>query len=246
MSATEAYELSELKRISLFDGITQEQLSALNELLHRRMFPAGATLMTVEQAGEVVYIILNGTVKVCVDQEDGTEVIIAILSAGDVVGEMSPLDNDGRSASVVTIEESTLLWMDRADFCLYLQTVPCIAYNLARILTKRLRAANEQIQALATREVEGRVARQLLAFADQHGKMSPSGDIAIPIRLTQSDIAGLVGATRESINKIIVSYKERGYISVDNDRHITLHNWKALANRCGRPAAWKPLAAKTV
>jgi len=232
MSALEVNELSELEKIDLFDGLTQEQLSALNTLLHRRVFPAGATLMTVEQTGEVVYVILNGTVKVCIDQEGGTEVIIAILGAGDVVGEMSPLDNDSRCATVVTIEESTLLWMDRADFRLCLQRVPNVAYNLARILAKRLRAANEQIQTLATREVECRVARQLMAFANQYGKITAGGEIAIPIRLTQSDIAGLVGATRESINKVMVSYKERGYISIDTGHHITIHNWKALTNRC--------------
>jgi CRP/FNR family transcriptional regulator, cyclic AMP receptor protein len=246
MSAMEAGELSELEKIDLFDGLTHEQLSALNALLHRRVFHAGATIMTVEQAGEVVYVILNGTVKVFIDQDDGTEVIIAILGAGDVVGEMSPLDLDCRCANVVTIEEATMLWMDRGDFRMWLRTVPVIAYNLACILAKRLRTANEQIQALATREVEARVARQLLAFANQYGKSAPNGDVFIPIRLTQRDIASLVGATRESINKIIVSYKERGYIFVDNDRRITIHNLKALANRCGWPTTLKPQTAGAV
>ncbi|HKG23920.1 MAG TPA: Crp/Fnr family transcriptional regulator, partial [Blastocatellia bacterium] len=243
MGATNPGGLNELERITLFDGLTPEQLSALDALLHRRTFPAGATLMSIEQLGEAVYIILSGTVKVWVDQENGAEVIISILGAGDVVGEMSPLDSDSRCANVVTIEEAAMLWMDRRDFRTCLRTMPAIAYNLACILAKRLRAANEQIQALATREVEPRVARQLLAFATQYGKPEPNGDIFIPIRLTQSDIASLVGATRESINKIIVSYKEREYIFVDNDRRITIHNWKALANRCGRSPALKPQTA---
>ena len=246
MSAPDVCDLSKLATVALFDGLAREQLCALKSLLHRRTFSARTTLITVEQMGEVVYIIINGTVKVCVDQEDGTEVIIAMLGAGDVVGEMSPLDLNCRCANVITIEETTMLWMERGHFRQCLRSMPIIAYNLACILAKRLRVANEQIQMFATREIEARVARQLLAFADQYGKLASDGDIFIPIRLTQSDIASLVGATRESINKVIVSYKERGYIFVDNSRHITIRNCKALANRCGWPTELKPPTAVAV
>jgi CRP/FNR family cyclic AMP-dependent transcriptional regulator len=188
--------------------------------------------MSVEQMGEAVYVILNGAVKIHVEQEDGTDVIISVLGPGDIVGEMSLLDNAGRCANVATIAESTLLWMDRSAFHECLRAIPGLTYNLACILTNRLRLANEQIQALATLEVECRVARQLLIFAGQFGQTAPNGDIFISIRLTQSDIAGLVGASRERINKIIVSYKERNYVSVDQDHHLTIHNQKALAARC--------------
>lgn len=221
-----------LDKISLFSGLTSDQLSTLNILLRRKTFPAGATIMNIEQMGEAVYIILDGAVKIHIEQEDGTDVIISVLGPGDIVGEMSLLDNAGRCANVVTIEESTLLWMDRGAFHECLRSMPGLTYNLACILTRRLRLANEQIQALATLEVECRVARQLLIFAGQFGKISPNGDIFISIRLTQSDIAGLVGASRERINKIMVSYKERNYISVDHDHHLTVHNPNALVGRC--------------
>lgn len=246
MSAPNLCEFSKLTSVALFNGLAQEQLSALTSLLHRRTFPAKTTLITVEQMGEVVYVILGGTVKVSVDQQDGAEVIIAMLGSGDVVGEMSPLDLNCRCANVITIEETIMLWMERGHFRNCLQTMPVIAYNLACILAKRLRTANERIQMFATRDIEARVARQLLAFAEQYGKSARDNDIFIPIRLTQSDIASLVGATRESINKVIVSYKERGYISVDNNRRITIHSWKALANRCGWPAESKPKTAAAV
>ena len=223
---------SVLSSFDLFVGLTPEQLSALNNQLHRKVFPSGSNLMTAEQSGEVVYFILEGTVKIYVEQADGTTIILAILGPGNTLGEMSVVDNAGRSANVVTIENSTLLWMDRAAFQQSLRTIPGIAFNLARILSGRLRLANEQIQALAALEVENRVARQLLAFAQQYGQTLPGGDILIPIRLTQSDIAGLVGASRERINQVIVAYKEWKYISVDHSQHITIHNQKALAKRC--------------
>jgi CRP/FNR family transcriptional regulator, cyclic AMP receptor protein len=221
-----------LDEIALFHDLTADQLAWICGLLHRRTFPAGTNLITADQPGEVVYIILSGTVKINVTQQDGTDVIIAILGAGDTVGEMSLLDSAGRSANVVTQEESTLLWMDRSAFQECLKVVPLITYNLVRVMSGRLRLANEQIQSLATLDVSGRVARQLLAFAQQYGRTAADGSIFVPIRLTQSDLAGLVGASRERVNQAIVDFKQRKYIKVDQNYRVTIYNVPALARRC--------------
>ena len=221
-----------LRDVALFDGLAPEQANAVSALMQRKTFAAGTNLMSVEQPGEVVYIILSGTVKIHVEQADGTDVIIAILGAGDMVGEMSLLDSAGRSANVVTQEESTLLWLDRTDFQHCLRTVPTLTYNVVRVLSGRLRLANEQIQALATLDVYGRVARQILAFAHKYGRPDENGAINIPIRLTQSDLAGLVGASRERVNGAMVQFRQLRYISVDHNFHITVHNTEALAKRC--------------
>lgn len=221
-----------LGEIPLFHHLTPEELARINAHLHRKTFPAGTSIITAEQPGEVVYIILSGTVKIHVEQSDGTDVIIALLGSGDTVGEMSLIDSSNRSANVITQEETTLLWMDRAAFHHCLQTIPAITYNLVCLLSSRLRLANEQIQSLASLDVYGRVARQILAFARRYGKPTPEGDILIPVRLTQSDIAGLVGASRERVNQVIVSYKRRKYISVNQSYYITVHNQEALAKRC--------------
>ncbi len=223
---------AELADISLFKNLTANQLVWLNERLHQRVFPANSNIAVVEQPGEVIYIVLKGTLKIYVHQSDGAEVILAVLGPGDTVGEMSLVDSAGRSANVITLEKSSLLWMDRTTFEQCLQTIPAITRNLVNILSKRLRLANEQIQALATLDVYGRVARQLLAFAQQYGQPTANGATLIPIRLTQSDIADLVGASRERINQVIVSYKRQKYISVDRRYRITVHNRPALADRC--------------
>ena len=225
-------DLDDLSRLALFRGLAQPQLQQLSQALHRKTFPAGTTLMTAEQPGEVVYFIRSGTVKVHIEQEDGHDVIIALLGPGESVGEMSALDQMYRSASVVTLEESDLLWLDRHAFRRFLLAMPALSYNLICALSARLRQANEQIQALATLEVEARIARRIVAFAEQYGQPLTNGDQHIPIRLTQSDIANLVGASREHTNKILVSYKERGYLSVDHHHRITIHRLSALASRC--------------
>src|SRR5262245_21766669 len=232
MSASTVPNPRDLNEIALFRDLTEPELSQITAKLHGKTYPAGTTLMTVEQPGEVVYFIQSGTVKIHVEQEDGRDVIISILGPGECVGEMSSLDQVGRSASVVTIEDSDLLWVDRATFQRFLLELPRLAYNLACVLSARLRLANEQIQALAAREAENRIARQILAFADRYGQQLPNGNLYIPIRLTQSDIAALTGSSREHTNKILVSYKERGYISADRRHYLTIHNQQALAKRC--------------
>lgn len=232
MSSTTAYDSSALSSISLFRDLSHSQLTQLRERLHAKTYPAGTTLMTVEQPGEVVYFIGSGTVKVHVEQADGRNVIISILGPDECVGEMSPLDQIGRSATVITIEESSLLWLDRVTFRRFLTEMPTLAYNLACVLSARLRLANEQIQALAAKDAENRIARQILAFSQRYGRQLENGDLYIPIRLTQSDIASLTGSSREHTNKILVSYRERGYLSCDRRHYLTIHNQQALAKRC--------------
>jgi CRP/FNR family cyclic AMP-dependent transcriptional regulator len=218
--------------IQLFRNLPPDYLQALGGLLSRKTFPAGVTLMTADQVGEAVYFILSGTVKVHLEQEDGGDVIVAILGPGEIIGEMIVLGQAIRSASVVTIESSVMLWMNCAAFQSCLLKSPELCYNLACTLAERLRRANEKIQTLATQSVESRVARQLLSFAEQYGQPQPDGAVYLNIRLTQGDIASLIGASREHINRVMVSYKERDYLSIGANHHITIHNLQALAKRC--------------
>ena len=221
-----------LKDVALFQGLSEEEMSRIAGSLYLRDFPANAMLITEGQPGEVVYVILSGTVKVFSVQPDGNEVIISIVGPGDTVGEMSLVDSVGRSASVVTLEPSTLLWMHRTAFQEALETMNAFARNLVYILNSRLRLSNEQIQTLASLDVNGRVARQLLAFADKYGQCAENGDEHIRLRLTQSDIADLVGASRKRVNQVIVAFKRQELISIDDDYRITIHNRDKLARYC--------------
>ena len=223
---------STLQNLALFAGLDERDIRWLAERLHSKTFPADTSIMTVEQPGEVVYIILTGTVKVHIEQAGGADVVLAILGSGDTVGEMGMLDSAGRSASVDTLEESVVLWMDRQNFQEAIRRLPELSLNLVRILSMRVRMANEHIQTLAALDVYGRVARQLLAFAEKYGKPLPDGGTNIPIRLTQGDIADLVGASRKRVNQVMVSFKNYHYISVDSSGRITVHNHAALARFC--------------
>ncbi len=222
-----------LGNVPLFEGLSDQDLDDINKLMHKKTFSAGVNIITVAQPGDMVYILQDGTVKIYVDQLDGSEVILAFLGPGDTFGEMSMVDSAGRSANVVALEECTCLMMDRGAFHQCLKSVKGLSYNLVRLMSRRLRLANEQIQALSTLDVRGRVARQLLAFAQQYGKAEePMKGVTIPLRLTQTDVAALVGASRERVNQVIVDFKDSGFISVDPSHRFTVLDIEALVGRC--------------
>jgi len=215
----------------LFEGLSFGDLNWLGARAHRRVFTAGANIITAEQPGEAVYIILHGTVKIHVEQTDGRDVVLAILGTGDTLGEMSLIDSSGRSASAITLEDSLLLWMDKSAFQEALRQFPAVAQNLVRILSARVRLANELIQALATLDVYGRVARQLLAFAEKYGR-AEGESVLIPIHLTQSDIADLVGASRKRVNQVMVFFRDQELISSNSSGKVVVLNRGALMKYC--------------
>jgi len=219
-----------LADIALFTGMTPTQLDWVAQRAHRRVFEAGRNILTIEQPGEAVYIILHGTVKIHIEQGE-RDVIISILGAGDLLGEMSLIDSVGRSASAVTLEDSLLLWMDRVTFGHILDNFPPVARNLVKILSARVRLSDQLIQALATLDVNGRVARQLLAFAEKYGREKDSAT-QIRIMLTQSDIADLVGASRKRVNQTMVLFKEQGLIDTDAEGRIAIRDGEGLAKFC--------------
>jgi CRP/FNR family cyclic AMP-dependent transcriptional regulator len=220
-----------LGAIPLFEGLGYSDLNWIAARAHRRVFTAGTNIITAEQPGEAVYVILHGTVKIHVEQLDGRDVVLAILGSGDTLGEMSLIDSAGRSASAITLEDSLLLWMDKSAFQEALHTFPVMAQNLVRILSARVRLANELIQALATLDVYGRVARQLLAFADKYGR-AEGESVLIPIHLTQSDIADLVGASRKRVNQVMVFFREQELAAVNANNRIVVLNRVGLAKYC--------------
>lgn len=219
-----------LAQFPLFAGLPPADLAQVTQLLNRRSVSAGTLLMASEQPGEFAYLIIEGTVKIVAEMADGKQTILAFLGAGDMVGEMSLIDSAGRSATVIAIEPLSVLTMDRASFTKCLRTLPDLTYNLVRMLCARLRLANEQIRSLSSLDVAGRLARQLAAFAERYGRQEPAlGGLVIDLRLTQTDLGELVGASRERVNQVMGELKQRGLISLDSVHRILVHDLPALA-----------------
>jgi CRP/FNR family transcriptional regulator, cyclic AMP receptor protein len=216
-----------IEQIRLFSGLNPQQMVWVSSRLHTRTLPENTDLLIAGGQADMVYFILGGTVKVYVSQLDGKEVIVNIMGPGDTVGELSAIDSGGHSASVVTLEETQVAWMSREDFREAIHTIPPISDNLIRSLTMRVRITTGHIQAYASLSVPGRIARQILVIASNYGQPHPQG-IAIPLRLTQGDIAELVGASRKRVNQVMVALKRDGILSFDSNAHILIFNKDAL------------------
>jgi CRP/FNR family transcriptional regulator, cyclic AMP receptor protein len=212
-----------LGELDLFRGLSPTELARVNDRLGQTKFAAGATVLTATQPGEAAYVVLSGTLKVSTLQSNGRELTLAVLGPGEVVGELAVADRAGRSADVVALEPSMLLWIDRGSFDQLRRDIPAISDNLIRLLARRLRLANAQLQAMATLDVHGRVARQLLALADALGEETAAG-VRIPVRLTQSELASLIGATRVRVNEVLVSFKRRRLLAIDAQHRITIRD----------------------
>ena len=216
-------DAKDLGKLELFRGLSAAELMQVNDLLGRTKFPAGAMILTAEQPGEVAYIILEGTLKVSTIQGNGRELTLALLGPGEIVGELALADRASRSADVTALEPAVLVWLDRGTFERLRRDIPGITENLLRLLARRLRLANAQLQAMATLDVHGRVARQLLTLADVLGEEVADGE-RIPLRITQSDLAALVGATRVRVNEVLVGFTRRRLIAVDRRHRITIRD----------------------
>ncbi len=221
----------DMVNITLFRGLSPEEMARLCRHLHRKMFRSGTVVLAMGQRNSAVYFVVRGTLRISAER-GGNQVILNVVGPGDVLGEVSVLDGLGHSADVTALEEVDLLWMDREVFDAHLRTVSGLAYNLAAILSRRVRLATSRVEMLATLDVPGRIAHQLLVLAREYGEPADDGSICIPLRLTQGDLAELVGATREWINQSLRDFKRLRLISIGTDYRITLHDPAALANRC--------------
>jgi len=218
---------SVLRSVNIFVDVPTADLDVLATGLRRRRYARGQVIFTQGDPGTSLCIIETGRVRIVVGSDEGKELVLRVLVPGDVFGELALLDGEPRSADAVAQEACQLLLLQRSDFVEFLEARPKVATTLLAALSRKLRLTTQQAQDIAFLDVPARLARTVLAQA------IPENGTAPVCRLTQSELAGMVGATRESVNKIIVSYKERGYISVDQRHHLTIHDSRALARRCG-------------
>jgi CRP-like cAMP-binding protein len=222
-----------LETVPLFRSLSPAELAHLAGLLHHRTFGPHRLVLLSEQLGEAVYIILSGFVQVVIEHPEGLDVILAVLGKGEILGEMSVVDHLARSATARTISEATLAWLPRRDFWECLRSMPALTYNLASILSRRLRLSNEHIQAVMTLDLPGRVAWHLLTLLAEHGEQLPDGARRLPFPLTQGDLASLVGASRFRVNRVLSEYRTCGYLTSDRQHRITVLDPPGLARHCG-------------
>ena len=200
-----------LRNIPLFATLGDTELAQITAEASMRQFPKNKVIMSEGEKSDSLYTIVAGKVKVLISDEEGKEIILSMLGPGEFFGEMALFDNEPRSATVITMEPSTFNVISQGDFMRCVAGNPQIAKALLQALARRLREADRKISSLALMDVYGRVARTLLELAkDENGKL------VVRQNLSQQDIANMVGASREMVNRILKDLALGGYIEVES------------------------------
>ena len=218
-----------LGRISLFKGFGDEDLTDLAALLRELKVGKGDVLFRKSSEGNALYFIREGAIKIVLPSRLGDERIITIFSAGDFFGEMALLDGLPRSADAVAIQSSRLLVLDRSDFLRFLNTNDTAMEKILATLSIRLRKTDELLEDASFLNIPARFAKKLLEIGETFGS-SQGNTLKISLKLSQKEIADMIGATRESINKELRVLREKGLVSV-TDESITVHDIERLKRR---------------
>ena len=198
-----------LKAVPLFASFPEDQLRMLTTMVTRRSASRSTTIMAGGDATDSLYIVLSGRLKVMMSDAEGKEVILTILGPGEFFGEMGLIDDEPRSASVVTIEPCELLSISKRDFKKCLVDNSEMSMAVMRGLVRRLREADRKIGSLALLDVYGRVARLLLDMAE-----NVNGEKVVTKRLPKQDIAKMIGASREMVSRVMKDLQTGGYIEM--------------------------------
>ncbi len=200
-----------LRRSPLFAELKDEDLQRLESSLIRRRYPKGQVIFHRGDEGGSLYILQKGRVKVVIPSPRGEEMILAILSEGEIMGELSLIDGKRRSATVETLEETEVLCLRREDFLELLRMSFDAAIKVMQVLAQRLRSADALLAETHFLDVSSRVARKLLELGRAFGHVTEEG-IRIGVKVTQKDLASMVGATRESVNKQLKWFRTQGLV----------------------------------
>ncbi len=205
-----------LGNIPLFSGLSDEDLRTIERHAVPKSYRKSTVLIEKGDETTSLYVIVSGKVKVFVADDTGKEIVLNTQEAGEHFGELALLGDTRRTASVMTVDDSKFLVITKKAFLQCLSTHPNIALNLIRALVERVRALTDNVSNLALRDVYGRLTTALMENAkEEAGKL-------ITDRLTQQEIASLVGSSREMVSRIFKDLKAGGYISVEGKR-ITIH-----------------------
>ena len=219
-----------LNRVPIFANLKPEQLQSLPDKLSRRHYQRGEVIFHQDDPADRMHIIVEGRVKISITSEDGREKDIALFQPGDCFGEMALLDGSNRSATATAIEPSDTMVLFRQDFLDFMSENPEVSSDVTNLLTRRLRNVNEMLGDVVFLDVPTRVAKQLLALAEnyideENGDASLEIPIVVPIG--QDELARLVGASRETVSRALTSYRRLGMVTTSH-RRITITDLAGL------------------
>jgi CRP-like cAMP-binding protein len=201
--------------------LSADEVADLERRGHRRDWPRGAVVFREADRSDSVIVLLNGRVKVSCHTASGSEVVLAVRGPGALLGELSAIDGEPRSATVLALEPVTALALPLVDFEGYLRDNGRVGYLLMRMLSARLRDADRKRIEFGAYDTTGRVAARLVELAERFGRETEEG-IRIAMPLSQDELAGWTGASREAVSKALGVLRASGWVRTSRLRVVIL------------------------
>ena len=201
---------STLRLIPMFAALSEPELDRIAVHAVGKSVARGTAIVRAGDHTDALYIIMAGSAKVLNRDEEGREVIFAVLGPGEVFGEMGLIDGEPRSADVIATENCELVMITKTDFFHFIGDNFKVTLEIMKGLVKRLREADRKIESLALMDVYGRVAKLLLEASE-----IVNGRRIVAKRITKQDIARMVGASREMVSRVMKDLEAKGYLSVE-------------------------------
>jgi CRP/FNR family cyclic AMP-dependent transcriptional regulator len=221
--------IEQLAEVPLFRSLGEQELQTVATACHLRRFKRGEVLFHEGDPGNCLFVLQCGHVKIVMIAPDGKETILRVQGPGESLGELSLIDGAPRSATGVAQEAVQALTLHRDDFLALVEQRPAVARAVMAALADMVRRLSAQFQAVATLDVRALLAQKLLELADRHGQAMETG-IRIALRLTQQELADMIGATRVSVNQHVGSFQDQGILTWDAEG-IILHRPDQLWQR---------------
>lgn len=222
-------EASFLNRVPLFDGLTPQAQQQLHRMMGTTALRRGENLFDEGDQGDRLYIVKEGKIKLGHQSVDGRENLLAILGPCEILGELTLFDPGPRSTTATAVSPCRLLYLEHKDLMEFLDHNPSLGKQMLKALAQRLRRTNDALADLVFADVPGRVAKALLDLSRRFGVRTEAGR-HVPHELTQEELAQLVGASRETVNKSLAEFSSRGWIQLEG-RAVTLLDEERLERR---------------
>ncbi len=210
-----------LQNTPLFGSMPVEAVQRLAVRAVPRSFGRGEVIFREEDPGDTLCVVVSGLVKVYRSSPDGDEMLLVTLRPSQVFGELPMIDGGLRSASAAAVEASTLLTVSRTALLEALSSSSELADGLLRSLGSMVRRLTDQAADLVFLDLHGRVAKLLLSLSQERG-ISEAGGWTLDLHLTQTDLANMVGGSRQSVNQVLNSFERLGYLDLDGRRIVIL------------------------
>lgn len=220
-----------LEQAPLFSVLHPTDLRAIANKLHLVRYRKGEMIFREGEPAERLFLIDDGKVKLSLTAPNGQELLIAVLGRGHIFGELAVIDRGPRAMDARAMEETRVCSLGSDVFWTMLENRPALARRLLELMARRLRRADQNSQDLVFFDAPTRLARRLVELAEEHGEPTGPGEaVRLTVRVTQEEMAQMIGITRGSANRLIASFVERGWIDWNGGCPIILQP-EALVRR---------------